>query len=93
VPFGKLGEETVMAAAHGGILLREPSMDDQDIFRCLLKGVDERAWGQHAEALRSRGYSIFDMTGKQTPEVEIIDPDCANWWKLSAGHDGRWRLC
>ena len=82
-----------MAAFHGSTLVHgEPSMRDQDIFTELLAGVDERSWWHHAAELRMRGYSIFDLTERDTTKVEIIDPDCAHWWQLVAGQDGQWRV-
>jgi hypothetical protein len=71
----------------------EQSMSDWDIFRHLSNGVDEFTWNAHAEELRERGYSVFDIAISNRMAFEIISPDCINTWQLAPGVDGHLRLC
>jgi len=71
--------------------LRRPT-DDQEILRALIEGVDEGTWAHFAGELRSHGYSIFDLAARGSARIEIIDPECANWWQLAPDVDGLWQL-
>lgn len=64
----------------------------QDIFSRLIEGVDEQIWRQHADVLRHRGFGVFDLRLSGSGDVEIISPDCLNWWQVCVGDDGCWRL-
>jgi hypothetical protein len=67
-------------------------MHDNDIFFALTRGVDSDALAAHVDELRVRGYSVFDVPKRDRVDVEIVSPDCIQYWEVSPGMDGRWRL-
>ncbi len=63
-----------------------------DIFRRLSEGIDDMSWRQHAVTLRALGFGVFDLRIAGEGDVEVISPDCLNWWQLRVDNDGFWRL-
>jgi len=72
--------------------LEGSTMQDIDIFGDLRRGVDLEALEEHVEVLRIRGYSVFDVPKQHGAELEIVSPDCIQYWEVFPGLDGRWRL-
>ncbi len=64
----------------------------QDIFERLSVGVNDQHWRQQVDILRIRGYGVFDLRIAGSGDVEIISPDCQNWWQIRVDDDGCWRL-
>jgi hypothetical protein len=62
------------------------------IFELLSEGVNEQEWQRHADELRGRGYGVFDLRIAGSGDVEIISPDCQDWWQLQVDAEGCWRL-
>jgi hypothetical protein len=67
-------------------------MQDNDIFFDLTRGVDVDTLAVHVDELRVRGYSVFDVPKHDHVDVEIVSPDCIQYWEVSPETDGRWRL-
>jgi hypothetical protein len=67
-------------------------MQDNDIFFALTRGVDRDGLATHVDQLRERGYSVFDVPKRDRVDVEIVSPDCIQYWEVTPGNDGRWRL-
>ena len=81
-----------MAASKTGATPGVEGPGIQDIFRSLSEGVDDESWQEHADVLRIRGFSVFDLRIAGSGDIEIISPDCLNWWQIGVGGDGCWRL-
>ena len=81
-----------MAASKTGATHGVEGPGIQDIFRSLSEGVDDESWQEHADVLRIRGFSVFDLRIAGSGDIEIISPDCLNWWQIGVGDDGCWRL-
>jgi hypothetical protein len=67
-------------------------VSDQDILSDLFRGVSEPAWNLHAQELRGRGFSVFEVTLPFKVEFEIVSPDCLSSWQVCAYADGRRKL-
>ena len=66
---------------------------DGEIFDRLISGVNEVLWLDFADTLRHQGYGVFDLRVTGKGNIEIISPDCLNWWQLSVDTGGCCRLC
>lgn len=81
-----------MAGRNRSVVPQADVVVVDDIFERLSEGVNEQHWRRHADILRVRGYGVFDIRLAGSGEVEIISPDCLNWWQLRVDDDGCWRL-
>jgi hypothetical protein len=87
-----VGKLTAMGTRSGGAGTHVDPSVVQEIFDRLITGVNEQDWRLDADALRMRGYGVFDLRIAGSGDVEIISPDCLNWWQVRVDEDGCWRL-